>query len=440
MAFMPVLASAQLSSINTFSPYTFYGLGDFHIQGPADLRSMGGAAVGYRMPWGSTYSLPHGYVNTVNPAALSATPRQSFHFNFGLEGSNHYLKQKGKETSFNTFNIRDITYQMPLHKRLAFSISLTPYSSVGYKTEIDESDQAVLDQLYEGGAIGAKYLYEGDGDINQGKLSIGWQPFSKVPLSVGVDMVYYFGKINRYFNTNILTRVTDAGYINSQVAQTESISRIMWNFGLQYNIYNTNNRMLTFGATYNPGGKLNPDISTRVINSLSIVQTINNGLADNFKMPSTISAGLYYQTWKLSAGLDYTYQDWAGKNNRSEVAGTDGSVDMKFRNTNTFKGGIGYTPNRRDIRRVLPRLTYRLGFRYSDYYMKFNNTNVADKAVTLGLGIPFKFNGNSYLDLGVELGQRGTTRNNLIKENYFKVSVGFRLFGTDSWFMKMMYD
>lgn len=439
MALMPVFASAQTSSINTFSPFTFYGLGDFHVQGAADLRAMGGAAVGYRLPW-AMQAFPHGVVNTVNPAALSAIPRKSFHFNFGLEGSNHYLKSTDKKTSFNTFNIRDISYQMPLHKRLAFGISLSPYSSVGYRTEIDEQDQSILDQLYEGGAIGAKYLYDGDGDITQGKLSLGWQPFESVPLSLGVDMVYYFGKITRNFSTNILTKVPDAGYINSKVQQTESISRIMWNLGLQYNIISNNHRMLTFGATYHPGGDLNPEISTRVVNSLSIVQTINNGLAENFKMPTTVSAGLFYQTWRLSAGLDYTYQDWAGKNDASEITGTAGSVDMKFQNTNSIKGGLSFTPNRRDVRRVLPRLTYRVGFRYSDYYMKFNDTGISDKAVTVGLGIPFKITGNSYVDLGVELGQRGTTKSNLIKENYFKVSLGFRLFGTDSWFMKLMYD
>lgn len=431
----PASVSAQLSSINTFSPYTFYGLGDFHTQGSANLRAMGGASMGYRnfaMPYGV-----NGIINYTNPASLSATPRNSFHFNFGMEGSNHYLRSTDKNTSFNTFNIRDIAFQTPLYKGIGLGISITPFSSVGYRIQREETDEDILQQLLTGGAIGAKYLYAGTGDVNQAKLSLGWQPVKR--LSVGVDMVYYFGKLNRDYTTYIMTRTADAGYINTEVSQQEDISRILWNFGLQYSIIARNDRQLTFGATYNPGGKLNPKIQTIVVNSLSAVQPIDNGLAENFEMPAMISAGFMYQTWKMSVGFDYSYQGWGVINADSEIAGEGGSVDMKFRNTSAFRGGIEYTPQRFDIRRPLRRLTYRAGFNYSDYYMTFNNTNINSMGVTAGVGIPLKLEGNSYLDIGIEYGRRGTTKNELIKEDYFKVSVGFRLFGTDSWFEKFKF-
>lgn len=426
---IPMLANAQLSSINTFSPYTFYGLGDFHTQGAANLRSMGGAAVGYR-----AFVTTNGVVNYTNPASLSSTPRYSFHFNFGMEGSNSYLRTYDKKTSYNTFNIRDIAFQMPLANRLALGISLTPYSSVGYRTEIDETDPDILDQLYQGGAIGAKYLYAGSGDVSQAKFSIGWEPVKN--LSIGVDMVYYFGKLSRDFTTSILPRSSDAGYINSQVAQTERISRIMWNLGAQYSLISNNYRQLTLGATYNLGGKLNPEVST----SLSVVQAINNGLTDQFELPGTLTVGLAYQTWKMSVGLDYTYQGWGGLNKDSEIAGGDGSVGMKFRSTNAFRGGIEYTPERNDVRKLFRRFTYRAGVKYSDYYMTFNDTNINDMGFTLGIGMPFRYESRSYIDIGFEYGRRGTTKKDLIREDYFKVSVGFRLFGTDGWFVKMLFD
>lgn len=430
---IPASASAQVSSINTFSPFTFYGLGDLHMQGSANLRSMGGATMGYR-----SFTTSNGIINYTNPASLSATPQKSFHFNFGMEGSNHYLQTEDRNSSFNTFNIRDIAFQTPLYKGLALGLSLTPFSSVGYRIERDETDEDVLQQLYQGGAIGAKYMYAGSGDVNQAKFSLGWEPIKR--LSVGVDMIYYFGKINRDFTTNILIRTSEAGYINTQVSQQEDISRIMWNFGMQYSIIAQNNRQLTFGATYNPGGKLNPRIQTVVNNPISIVQTINSGMVENFEMPAMVSAGLMYQTWKMSAGVDYSYQGWGGLNSDSEIAGDAGSVEMRFRNTNAVRGGIEFTPQRYDIRKPLRRLTYRAGLYYSDYYMMFNDTNINSMGVTLGIGIPLKYEGNSYLDIGVEYGKRGTTKNNLIRENYFKVSVGFRLFGTDSWFEKFKFQ
>ncbi len=435
LAMMPMLVSAQLTSINTYSPYTFYGLGDFHTQGPANLRSMGGVGAGYRAF--VTTTAINGIINYTNPASLSATPRQSFHFNFGMEGSNHYLRTTDKNTSFNTFNIRDIAFQMPLAHRLAVGISLTPFSSVGYQTEAEETDENVLAQLYEGGAVGAKYLHAGSGEVNQAKLSIGWEPVKN--LSVGVDMVYYFGKLNRDFTTAIQTRTSSSNYINTQVAQTEQISRIMWNFGLQYNIIADTYRQLTFGATYNIGGKLNPEVSTVVVNSLSEVQAIDNGLTEQFELPATITAGLSYQTWRTSVGLDYSHQGWGGLNKGSEIAG-DGSVGMKFRDVNAFRAGIEYTPERTDVRKLFRRFTYRAGLKYSDYYMKFNDTDIKDMGLTLGIGLPFRTESRSYIDIGVEYGRRGTTKNDLIREDYFKVSVGFRLFGTDGWFVKRKFN
>lgn len=433
---MPVLASAQISSINTFSPYTFYGFGDFHTQGSANLRAMGGAAVGYRA-FVAPYAV-NGIINYTNPASLSATPRQSFHFNFGLEGSNHYLRDANKKTSFNTFNIRDIAFQMPLASRLALGISLTPFSSVGYRTEERITDRAILAMLFEGGAIGAKKMYSGSGDVNQAKFSIGWEPVRN--LSVGVDMIYYFGKLDREFLIDI--EQSSGSFVNTQISQAERISRIMWNLGIQYNILSNSQRQLTFGATYNFGGKLNPDVSTTVLSSLTVPQSIDNGLSEQFELPATISAGFSYRTWTTSVGLDYSYQGWEGLNDGLEITGARevGSVDMAFRNASTFRAGVEHTPERSDVRRLFNRFTYRAGVKYGDYYMTFNDTDIKDMGVSIGIGLPFKYESRSYIDLGFEYGRRGTTKNNLIKENYFKVSVGFRLFGTDSWFVKYKFE
>ena len=433
LAFTPMFGKAQSSSINTFSPFTFYGLGDFHVQGPANLRAMGGAAAGYRR-----FIEPNGIINYTNPASLSATPRKTFHFNFGMEGSNHYLRtEDGRKTSFNTFNIRDVALQMPLYERLAFGFSLTPLSSVGYRTQIDETDPSILEQLYGGGAIGAKYLYSGSGDVNQTKFSLGWEPLKR--LSLGVDMIYYFGRIDRAFTTDIMTQTSDAGFVGSHVTQTERISRIMWNFGMQYNLLSNNYRQLTFGATYAPGGRLNPDISTTLINSLSMVEEINNGLAENFELPGMLTAGLSYRTWKLAAGLDYSYQGWGGLNPDSQIDGNGESVSMKFRDVNSLRGGFEYTPDRYDVRSTLRRFTYRAGVKYGDYYMTFNDKAIRDVGVSVGLGMPIRPEKWSYIDLGFEWGQRGTMRAGLIRENYFKVWIGLRLFGTDGWFQKFEF-
>ncbi len=71
--------------------------------------------------------------------------------------------------------------------------------------------------------------------------------------------------------------------------------------------------------------------------------------------------------------------------------------------------------------------------------MVFNDTDIKDMGVSLGIGMPFRSESRSYIDVGLEYGRRGTTKNNLISEDYFKISVGFRFFGT-GWFMKRKYE
>lgn len=426
---LPVVAGAQSSSINTYSPYTFYGLGDLQSRGPVNLRTMGGVSAGYR-----AYNVTGGMINFANPASLSALPRKTFHFNMGLEGGNFFLKEGARKTSYNTFNISDVSFAMPITSKLGLGVSLSPYSSVGYRVTMSETDENILAGLYGGGAIGAEHIYSGSGDVTQGRLSLGWSPLKR--LSVGVDMLYDFGKIERLYSMSIIMRDPSATYNNIGVGQTERVSRIMWDFGVQYNILEAERRVLTFGAVYTPAARLNPEISTVVSNGTGLAQLLQNrGLPDDFKLPTSISAGLFYQTWRLGAGVDYEYRGWASDNSGATFASPDG-MRVALRNTSAVKAGVEFTPARYDVRRMMMRWTYRAGVRYSDYYLSFGGKNVSEKAVTVGLGIPFKASGHSYLDLGLELGQRGGT--GLIRENYFKVSVGFRLLG-EGWFQKLMY-
>ena len=159
-----VSATAQTSSINAFSPYSMYGIGELQTPGVTAMRSMGGVGLGMR----STLM-----VNPLNPAAYSMTPQQGFLFDFGIEGANFYNSQHKygtagqttARTSYNTFNFHDIAFQMPLAKRLGLGFSLTPYSSVGYRVGADEQSDDIW------GNIGrVQYLYSGEGDLTEVKL------------------------------------------------------------------------------------------------------------------------------------------------------------------------------------------------------------------------------------------------------------------------------
>ena len=417
---LPAIVSAQNSSINAYSPYSFFGLGDFSTQGTANLRAMGGAGVAYREAT---------TINYMNPASYSSIRRKSALFNVGLEGQNFYLKNSDTKSSFNTFNIRDVAFAIPLAGKLGMGISVTPLSSVGYKIENKVIDPNI-------GQIA--YLYNGEGDVVQAKLGVGYELYKN--LSIGAELVYYFGSIDRYSMWEITELNGSETYDDGMIYMEENYSKLLYSFGLQYNIpLLENKRALTLGATFQPETKLNP----KVIKSVPTSDN-NNDFGDyvlyeeyrdkDLTMPAVVAAGAYYHTTKISIGADYVYQGWKGVNKEPE------GRQYSFRNTSTIRGGIQYTPDRGDIRNLINRITYRAGVRYSDYYLTVKGQEIEDKAITLGLGIPFKRSGFSNLDLGVELGQMGTTKNNLIKETYFRFSIGLSLFGDDFWFVKPKYD
>lgn len=445
-AIFPFAVSAQTSSINAFSPYTMYGIGEQNTPGTLPMRSMGGVGVAMRSV---------GAINLLNPAAYSAAPQKTFLFNFGLEGQNYYNAQTvegvGKRTAYNTFNFHDIAFQMPVAKKLGLGFSLTPYSSVGYRTkyyhEFDRNDP-----LYS--KVGnIQYNYQGEGDVTEVKVGLGWEVFKN--FSVGLAAQYYWGDIDRNF-VMTPTAITGEGTFTSTVGlDNYSISSIKGQVGVQWSPIANNRRILSVGAAYDFGGDLNPEVTKRLYVG-DLYNTLVKGDTTHLKLvlPSQLAVGVYYQTPSWSVGVDYVYQNWGGRNKGYEMTGSSGSNEnrssykVEYTNTSTIKMGVEYTPNRSDVRHFLKRWSYRAGFRYGHYNQTFNGNKLSEYAVTAGIGVPVKLWAVSGIDFGVEYGRRGynvADRVGLVRQQYFKFAIGFTLFAGaqengEYWFMRPRYE
>jgi hypothetical protein len=113
-----------------------------------------------------------------------------------------------------------------------------------------------------------------------------------------------------------------------------------------------------------------------------------------------------------------------------------GSIqNVSFENSTKVAVGGFYVPKYDSFSNYLSRIIYRGGFRYENTGLVINNQSINDYAVTFGLGLPV---GLSKINLGVELGKRGTTTSGLIEENYINVTVGLSL--SDLWFIKRKID
>ena len=90
-----------------------------------------------------------------------------------------------------------------------------------------------------------------------------------------------------------------------------------------------------------------------------------------------------------------------------------------------------------DIRYYLRRCAYRAGVYFDKAYYKAGGHSVNTMGLTIGMTLPI-FRLNNGLTLGLDLGQRGTTSDGLVRERYVTFSVGFNIH--DIWFKKPQYE
>ena len=197
------------------------------------------------------------------------------------------------------------------------------------------------------------------------------------------------------------------------------------------------------------GGLLKPDVVKYVyVDNLltSTVRQESDG-ALPLRLPTQVSAGVYFQNLTFRVGADYVYQSW-GDDNASIIENTDNGVKVAYTNTHTVKVGFQYIPRHTDVRNYLRRIAYRVGARYGDYYQTYGGEKIQQLAVTAGLGFPVQLFGRSSVDLGFEYGMRGmgnktimvdNNKVGLVNQQYIKFSVGLSLFGEDEWFMMRKY-
>ena len=85
------------------------------------------------------------------------------------------------------------------------------------------------------------------------------------------------------------------------------------------------------------------------------------------------------------------------------------------------------------------RTVYRAGIRFEKSGLVINDESIKEFGISFGIGLPV---GESRLlsnaNIGFEYGQRGTTKNNLIQEDFLNVQLSLSL--NDRWFQKRKFQ
>ncbi|MBQ0124445.1 MAG: hypothetical protein KBS58_06400 [Bacteroidales bacterium] len=422
LAFLIVLSSSLLSAQDKtsdvgFTPYSIFGIGEMERPGTTYNLSMGGVGIGDRNVR---------VINIINPAAITARDDKSFMMDFGVTNSNLIYRQGDLKSGKNITNLRNIVATMPIGKHSAFKLGLVPYSNSGYKFVSHETSDELIAQVGD-----IKNTHYGEGSIYQAFLGGAVTFFDR--LSVGADFQYYFGHIDRHsdldFNTGLNYKDITSGW-------EYVISAFNLKAGLQYSQPVGSSHEIVFGATYALKTKLKGR-STRYAfaTATSSVDTISYDTKKitDYYIPGELGFGFTFKEsdrWKI--GFDYTRQDWRGMDFEATP-----SINYSSVTSNNFRVGFEYTPNRYDVRYYSRRITYRAGAYHERTYMSLDGKQITATGLTLGASFPvFRF--YNAVNVGIDLGQRGSLSGNLVRERYIVINVGFNLH--DIWFIKPLYN
>ena len=412
-------ASGTFAQSSSNSPYSQFGLGQLSESLLPQNRSMGGIAAGLRRPGN------YNNVNLANPASYSAI--QITTFDIGVfTGITSLSKGGAKENSF-TGSLNHLTFGIPVNKWSALSFGLIPYSTLGFKSRSPKTIDTVE----------INHIYSGDGGVSKAYVGYGFQILPK--LSLGANLSYLFGKLEKNRDTEF---PTDIDFINTRNSVSRSVGGVSLDYGAQYYTKVSKDRKLTLGysGTIQSKVKSNTDYVTSEYtvdasgnDNLPLSSTKTDSVSEKLTLPFTHRFGLVLEeTNKWLVGTDVTLGQWSKYR--------EGSSNPGLRNSMGIAIGAQITPDITSVGSYFKLVDYRFGFKYDKTYVRYNNTDLKQYALTLGLGLPLPSNRTTFykLNLGAELGQRGSTNNGLIRERFANIYIGFTI--NDKWFQRYKFD
>ena len=412
------LQAQVMEALGTFTPYSMFGVGDLVRPGTTLNRSMGGIGAGLR---------DNRFINYLNPASASARDSLSFMLDFGIMQSNYIDSDGTHKSAYNALSMNHILMSFPIWKTSAMQLGIIPYSHLGYRFVEDESREEIL------GTIGSfRYYQFGQGSINQAFAAYSATFFRH--LSLGVQGTYYFGSLQK--NTYIQSLTSSELYGTLKTGYDIVISSFGARFGAQVFGNITPGTSFTLGATFQPAGSLKGDVTRFArVEKGTVIDTVYNTLSEGSHMyiPMEWDVGFSIRSQdRWAFGMDYTQADWR----KAEFVQTPG-ITFEPAMSRTFKAGFEITPDRYSIRYFMRRWTYRMGAYYDKSYMMFNGKQVNSIGITFGASVPV-FRWYNSIAVSVDMGQRGSIEDNLVRERYIMLILNFNMH--DIWFLKHRYN
>ena len=419
-----VIAIVCMSSLGlyaqdgTISPYSFFGIGDLRSTSTVENQMMGGIGM-------YADSI---HVSLQNPASYGELGLEALDkvglvaYTAGISNKQFRLKSFTEEQSSSLTNLDYLSLGFSLGKGLGMGFGIMPYSSVGYNL-VDE-------RTNNGQAL--TNVFNGSGGLNKVYYSVGYEFIAD--LSIGVTANFNFGNLE----SERLQQLEDVQF-GTFDRRNSTVNGFDFNYALNYRPIIKDRYRFHSSIRVNTQGNLVSKNERRVgsfslatgtnIEEIDVNLDAQNLRNTEFKIPTTTTLGIGYgEDYKWFIGGEYSFQGLSSFEN--PFLGTD---NISYKDASSFALGGFYIPDYTSLTNYLKRVTYRAGLRLDKSGMVVNDVDINNFGITFGLGLPL---GRSFsnLNLGFELGRRGTTRANLIEESYLKINVGLSL--NDRWFVK----
>ncbi len=431
------------------SPYSRYGLGDIHPNSHILNRGMAGLSAAFADQLS---------VNFANPASYSMfyslqEPRSKksaygrILLDVGLNFDNRTLRETNNPQRFKAPNAYFSYLQMgiPLKKDWGMVFGLRPVTKISYDIERRER---LYDPITHLPIDSALTEFTGDGGAYLFNTGTG---FAIKNFSVGVNGGYLFGK--KDYSTR-RTFINDSVAYNRSNHQTRStFGDLFFNMGMQYrvNLSKDKTKYFQLGVFGNIKQKLNSRndfIRETYYQSSdgadlrldSVTEQLDVRGVVNY--PSSFGSGFLVEQlpnekrigWLF--GMDFIQNNW----DDYRFNGQKDSVKSNWQ----LKIGGQIRPSLKDSK-YKNLVAYRAGFFIGNDYLHINQ-KLPEYGITAGITLPIanlkdasrRFRTQySLVNISAEYIKRGN-RDNVLRENLFRISVGFSM--SDLWFTKRKYD
>lgn len=446
-AFLPVFGQDN-------SPYSRYGIGDLVPPTHVNSRSMGGISAGFTDFLSINFNNPASYSSFqagIEPKSKKLVTGRAI-LDIGINIDNRTLKDQAKEGKFSASNalFSYVQVGVPIRSNWGLSFGLRPISRISYKIVRNE---LLMNPIPPFDTIeNSTTRFEGDGGAYLASVGTGFSVFRRVKkgmeekLSIGINAGYLFGRKDYTTKRSLLNDTVD--YYQANYETRTNYGSIYANAGIQYHLplNEAKKIMLTLGAYGAWSQQMNarqdilretfiydPNLGDVRLDSVSDSRDVKGKIT----LPSSYTFGFTVQKFAVQNkeggwlfGADFEQQNW----DKYRIYGQKDSVQNKWE----LRVGAQFSPVPK--RNYFSNVVYRVGFFTGPDYIRVGQ-KLNQMGASFGLGLPISGGRQTsqftLINMAFEYIKRGNN-DNLLKENLFRISIGFSL--SDIWFVKRKYD